>query len=662
MISMGQLPKPWKAGIAKEITFCVTEDCNLSCKYCYMTGKNNINKMSFDVAKQAVDYILADRENFNNEAIVWGFTGGEPFLEIELIDQITDYIKIQMYSLEHPWFNNYMLHFSTNGILYDAPKVQNYIKKNKEHCSINISIDGNKIKHDLQRIKKDGSGSYDDVVKNVKLWQEQFIGTSTKSTFTHEDLPYLKESIISLWELGIKMVAANVVFEDVWNDGDDLIFERQLVELADYTIEKKMWDDYSVRFFSPDIGFPLTEEEMQRNFCGTGKMLAIDCNGNFLPCVRFLDISLNNRNNYSIGNIYTGINKDKLRPFKVLSLKNISNIDCLQCNVASGCGYCTGFNYDYANTIFQRATYVCKMHKANVRANKYFWEKFAKTTGLVSPREEYLRKRKSLSKYLLIITSDKITPHCSYRNSRINKTDMSQEILLSGLDYAKKNDYIPVFLGLPLLSNFEANEHLLIIDEKSYKGQNNAIIIYDNNIEHTKIPPINSILLITPDNIKKISNYIIKLINNNTERINLILENVENWKDHDLHLYEIELNKIISYIVERYSINKHIKINVLTDLFELTKMNNCDAGISTICLAPNGNFYICPAFYFNNSDNIVGNLKMGINNNYLNHIDKWPICSECDTYHCRRCLFINKKLTNEFYILNMPGQTEQFDR
>ena len=48
----------WKDGIAKEITFIVTKDCQLACKYCYLVGKNSKEEMSFDVAKESVDYIL----------------------------------------------------------------------------------------------------------------------------------------------------------------------------------------------------------------------------------------------------------------------------------------------------------------------------------------------------------------------------------------------------------------------------------------------------------------------------------------------------------------------------------------------------------------------------------------------------------------------------
>ena len=33
--------KGWQQGMAKNITFIVTKDCQLVCKYCYLVGKNN---------------------------------------------------------------------------------------------------------------------------------------------------------------------------------------------------------------------------------------------------------------------------------------------------------------------------------------------------------------------------------------------------------------------------------------------------------------------------------------------------------------------------------------------------------------------------------------------------------------------------------------------
>ena len=110
--------EPWQSGKTKNITFIVTKDCQLACKYCYLVGKNNKERMSWDVAKKAIDYILMRETEFREESVVWDFIGGEPFLEIELIDKICDYIKIELFKRNHHWFNSYRFSFSTNGINY----------------------------------------------------------------------------------------------------------------------------------------------------------------------------------------------------------------------------------------------------------------------------------------------------------------------------------------------------------------------------------------------------------------------------------------------------------------------------------------------------------------------------------------------------------------
>ena len=93
----------------------------------------------------------------------------------------------------------------------------------------------------MQRVFPDGSGSYDIIRKNVDLWLTQFDG-STKVTFASDDLPLLKESIIQLLNDGIKDISANVVFEDVWKEGDDQVFEEQLKQLADYIIDNDLYN------------------------------------------------------------------------------------------------------------------------------------------------------------------------------------------------------------------------------------------------------------------------------------------------------------------------------------------------------------------------------------------------------------------------------------
>lgn len=369
----------WQSGIAKSITFIVTKDCQLACKYCYLVGKNAEERMSWDVAKKAIDYILSHEDEFAEESVVWDFIGGEPFLEIDLIDKICDYLKIEMFRLDHHWFNSYRFSFSTNGLNYHTEQVQRFIKKNINHLSVGITIDGTKRKHDLNRIYKgDGErGSYDDVVRNIPLWLEQFPYSSTKVTISSEDIPYIKESVVHLFELGIHEVNINCVFENIWKENDDKLFEQQLLELADHIIDNDLYKENSCSFFTEFIGKPLDKVIDNQNWCGAGKMLSIDAAGNFYPCTRFAQYSLRDKDAWIIGNIHTGINKNLLRPFLTLDRCTQSSQECIECEVASGCAWCQGENYDAADTptIYQRTTAICKMHKARVKANNYYWNK-----------------------------------------------------------------------------------------------------------------------------------------------------------------------------------------------------------------------------------------------------------------------------------------------
>ena len=353
----------WEEGRAKNITFIVTEDCQLLCKYCYLVGKNNVHKMDFETAKKSIDYLLQDRNYFSENSVILDFIGGEPFIEIDLIDKICDYYKLKAYEMDHPSFNSYRFSFSTNGLMYNDPKVQKFIEKNHSHLSIQITIDGTKEKHNMQRVYPNGKGSYDNVVKNIPLWLSQFPNAATKVTISRDDIPFIKDSVLHLWQLGIKEVNINVVFEDVWQEGDDDLFEEQLILLADEIIAHDYYEKYTCSFFSKIIGLPYK-----------------DASGNFFPCNRFVNYSLQNREELIIGNPEVGINQNRLRPFLTLDMFSQSKPECVTCEVATGCAWCQGANYDFADsdTIFQRATYLCKMHKARVRANNYFWNKLGK--------------------------------------------------------------------------------------------------------------------------------------------------------------------------------------------------------------------------------------------------------------------------------------------
>lgn len=391
------MEESWEPGTSKNITFIVTKDCQLACKYCYLVGKNAKERMSFEIAKKSIDYIFENRSLFNERSVEFDFIGGEPLMEVDLIDRICDYIKRRLFEINHPWFNAYRFCFATNGLLFSSDAVQRFVKKNHSHLSIEITIDGTKEKHDLNRVYKSGRGSYDDVVANIPLWLEQFPNCGTKVTISHADLPFVHESVIHLFDLGIKVVNINVVFEAVWEEGDDKIFENQLLALADEIIDKNYYEDCVCSFFVENIGRPLDPILDNGNWCGSGNMLAIDAAGTFYPCTRFAQYSLREKGSINVGNCFDGVNTNLLRPFLSLDRTTQSPQECIECEVASGCAWCQGENYDAADTdtIYQRSTAICKMHKARVKANNYYWNKLFHKLEQEGKQEEFESYKKT---------------------------------------------------------------------------------------------------------------------------------------------------------------------------------------------------------------------------------------------------------------------------
>lgn len=82
-----------------------------------------------------------------------------------------------------------------------------------------------------------------------------------------------------------------------------------------------------------------------------------------------------------------------------LDRRTQSKPECFDCEVANGCGWCQGENYDAADTdtIYQRSTAICKMHKARVRANNYYWNKLFAKLEAEGEREEYEKRKKTIT-------------------------------------------------------------------------------------------------------------------------------------------------------------------------------------------------------------------------------------------------------------------------
>ena len=371
----------------KNITFVVTEKCNLNCTYCYEKHKTN-RKMTKEVAKQAVDFILNNnltQEYYNtkdSKLLILEFIGGEPLLEIDLINYIVEYFKFKSFELNHPWATNYIISITTNGILYNTPKVQEFLQKNKGKVNIGITIDGNKKLHDSCRVFQDGSGSYDIVEQAIKAKVKNGDGRDTKITLCPDNVSFLNEALKNVWSLGLQCAHTNCVFEKGWTLDDAKILYKQMIELANYLLSNENYSKYYCTLFDENIGSKLQDK---KNWCGgNGEMLAIGTDGKCYPCIRFMKYSLSTpgREEQVIGDIWNGIHpKNNKWLLKLMDIdmdtqcQYEDNKKCLSCPISSGCALCTGYNYDYFGDPNHKATFICEPHKARVLANIYFWNK-----------------------------------------------------------------------------------------------------------------------------------------------------------------------------------------------------------------------------------------------------------------------------------------------
>lgn len=262
-------------------------------------------------------------------------------------------------------------------------------------------------------------------------------------------------------------------------------------------------------------------------------------------------------------------------------------------------------------------------------------------------------------KYLIVQLSDSSVSYCSYNVSE-RKNMISIENLKSGLLWGVKQglDIQIVFPDNDLPEDY--NAVLVDYDYVSIKSESASeadIVVLKNwmslhNIGRISVPAIlhtaiNEFL----NNYNMISRHLWKF-----SRLNVSFSDVWNFRDEDAKNYENALTTISEKIIENYKSGMLAQFNLLTDRIILSDMNNCNAGEESITLAPDGKFYICPAFYLSKSLS-VGDPVGGVHipNQQLLRLEYAPICRICDAFQCRRCVWLNRKLTNE---MNTPGHEQ----
>ena len=219
----------------KALCLNVIHGCNLRCKYCFADeGEYNGHEgvMCLEAAKKAIDYVV--KRSGPRKNIEIDLFGGEPTLIMDTIKEIIKYAREN----EKKWNKNIRFTMTTNSTLLDDDMME-YM--DKEMGNIILSLDGRKEVNDKVRIKPDGSGSYDDILPNIKKMISKRTKGKTfyvRGTFTRENTDFYNDVKAMLNE-GFREISIEPV---VLPDGNSMaIREEDLPEIfANYD---KLYDE-----------------------------------------------------------------------------------------------------------------------------------------------------------------------------------------------------------------------------------------------------------------------------------------------------------------------------------------------------------------------------------------------------------------------------------
>ncbi|MBR5659905.1 MAG: radical SAM protein [Lachnospiraceae bacterium] len=334
----------------------VTQACNLTCSYCPYAYKgdkvsrSHSNKMmSWEIAKQAIDFYYAHSKDMNEVCIT--YYGGEPFLNFPVIKKSVEYAQELFLG------KGMLFRVTTNGTVL-TDEVIDFLVQNE--FDVTFSIDGPASVHDVNRKQANGKGSFDLAFENMKklvnAYGDSYKGHISMNTvinpegdpsevFSLFDDPIFKEHEIEL--------NVNIADDDMLNTSFvpskefrsfysthgtaqlynllGLISERSLNEMDKKGVlnyQRKLEEYHGLKGDLPDEASPSGP-------CMPGKRrLFVDTEGFFYPCERVNEQSEILR----IGSVYDGFDEEKVST--ILNICNLSPEECRNCFAFRHCSIC----------------------------------------------------------------------------------------------------------------------------------------------------------------------------------------------------------------------------------------------------------------------------------------------------------------------------------
>lgn len=332
----------------------VTQNCNLRCQYCVYSGSyinrvHNNKRMSVEVAKQAIDFLVKHSENSKEISI--GFYGGEPLLEVPLIREVIDYAE-GVFSGKKLLFN-----MTTNATLLNIETAK-YLYEKK--FNVTISLDGPKATHDSNRIfANSNKGTFDAVMQNLELIRKELPGFIKNIGFNA--VIDLKQNVACSSEFFLNYetvkginVASNYI--NPISKKDEEPINPELIAISYYEIfktylyacNKEIFSNYKPTLYSSEVAS--LKQIVKDRFVGLqtyqGKIspggqclpgiqrFFVTVDGKFFPCERVDEES----SELCIGDLKNGFDLENAK--KILNVAKITEKECRECWCYKMCSQC----------------------------------------------------------------------------------------------------------------------------------------------------------------------------------------------------------------------------------------------------------------------------------------------------------------------------------
>ena len=294
----------------------ITNQCNLSCKYCYEFGEDKLANsegkaqyMPVETAQQAIDHLLANSEGRQRVHVT--FFGGETLLNFRVMRSAIQYAVVKA----HEAGKSVDFSLTTNGTLLGEEVIE-FLSAYR--VGVTISLDGDREMNDQFRVFHDGRGSYDIIAPKVKelLARHKTRPIGARVTLTAQVSDVLKiyrhlTNDIGFREVGFAPVTTSPVrLYAIGGGGLDLML-AQFTRLANEYRECAVRGEHHGFSNVTDTLMEVHQGVSKAYPCGAGLgLMGVAPSGDIAPCHRFVD-----SDQHKLGHVSTGIDHAKQAAF-----------------------------------------------------------------------------------------------------------------------------------------------------------------------------------------------------------------------------------------------------------------------------------------------------------------------------------------------------------